>query len=456
MVKDMTTGSPTRLILSFAIPTLIGNIFQQLYNMVDSIIVGKYVGYQSLAAVGVTGGMNFLVLGFVIGLTLGFSMIVAQRFGAGDIKQLRKSIIMSGYLCIAFTVIVTTVSLMLSRWMLEIMDTPDDIIQQSVDYINIIFAGIIVTVFYNLLSAVLRALGDSKVPLYFLIVSSILNIGLDLLLIIVFKAGIKGAAIATVIAQAVSCILCIIYIWKKYPILHFTKEDFIYDSNTVKQLLKMGVPTAFQNSITAIGVMVVQSCINSFGSMTVAGYTAASRVEQLANQSGMSFGFAMATYAGQNRGAGKMDRVKTGLKKCLFLSLIFNIITGVLVIVFSEPLTKLFMSKDDMANPDILNEVLAASKTFLLIVGCSFTILGILFVYRSALQGLGNAAIPFLSGAVELIMRLAITFGLYKTVGYIGVCFAEPVAWIGAVILLVVAYYINVRKIERSLPSKSV
>lgn len=441
MVKDMTVGNPTKLIFSFSIPMLIGNIFQQFYSMVDTIIVGRYVGVEALAAVGVTGSLNFMIIGFIMGLTTGFSVIVAQYFGLNDESRLRKSVAMSVYLSVIITVIVTTVSMLLSKPLLMFMNTPADILEDANLYISIIFAGIVATIFYNLLSCVLRALGDSKTPLIFLIISSLINVVLDLLFIIKFSMGVSGAAYATVISQAISVILCFIYILKRYPILRLQKIDWKWNQNIIKNLLNLGIPTAFQSSVTAIGVMVIQTAVNRFGSITVAAYTAASKVEQLATQPAFTFGLAIATYTGQNLGAKKIDRIQQGVKKCILISMISCIVAGILVIVFGRNLTQLFVSG---YQPDVIE----ISQQYLNIVAVFFWLLGLLFIYRNALQGIGNAKVPLLSGFVELVMRVGVAFTLSNYIGYKGICFASPIAWAGATALLIFAYCKNVAELK--------
>lgn len=450
MVKDMTVGNPTKLIFSFAVPMLIGNIFQQFYSMVDTIVVGRFVGVKALAAVGVTGSLMFLILGFVMGLTTGFSVIVAQYFGLNDEKQLKKSVAMSVYLSLVLSIIITAISLLLAKPLLMFMNTPSDILDDANLYISIIFAGIIATIFYNLLSSVLRALGDSKTPLIFLIVSSVINIILDLVFVIKFSMGVSGVAYATIISQAVSCVLCFIYIKKRFPILNLDRSDWRIERNTITKLLNIGIPTAFQSSVTAIGVMVIQTAVNNFGSTIVAAFTAASKVEQLATQPALTFGLAMATYTGQNLGAGKIERIRTGIKKCVLLSVVFCIVACVLVIIFGGGLTRLFVS----GSPDEISQVIEASQTYLNIVSVFFWILGLLFIYRNALQGLGNAKIPLLSGFVELLMRVGVAFTLSKYIGYTGICLASPIAWIGATVLLIVAFYKNVDMLNQSIANR--
>ncbi len=447
MVKDMTVGNPTKLIFSFSVPMLVGNIFQQFYSMVDTIIVGRYVSIQALAAVGVTGSLTFLVLGFVMGLTTGFSVIVSQYFGLNDEKQLRKSVAMSVYLSLILSIVITIISLLFARTLLNFMNTPSDIIDDASLYINIIFAGTIASVFYNLLSSVLRALGDSKTPLMFLIISSIINIVLDLVFIINFHMGVAGAAYATIIAQAISCVLCFIYIKKRFPILNLSKNDWKIEKNIIAKLLDIGVPTAFQSSVTAIGVMVIQAAVNNFGSIIVAAYTAAIKVEQLATQPALTFGLAMATYTGQNLGAGKLDRIRTGIKKCIMISAAFCIIGGILIIIFGRNITMLFVSGTE----EEISQVLDAAQIYLNAVSAFFWLLGLLFIYRNALQGLGNAKIPLLSGFIELVMRVGVAFTLSNYIGYTGICLASPIAWVGATVLLITAFYKNLKSLNQKL-----
>lgn len=442
MTKDMTVGNPTKLILSFAIPMLIGNIFQQLYNMVDTMIVGRFVGVTALAGVGSTGSMNFLVLGFMIGITSGFSIVISQYFGAGDEEKLRKSVAMSTYLSLFITLIVTTLSLLFTRPLLELMQTPSDIIGYAYSYISIIFGGIVVALLFNLLSAILRALGDSKTPLYFLVIASVINIILDLVFIINFSMGVAGAAFATVISQGVSCILCFFYIKKKCVILKMQRSDWVLDIPLCKQLLRLGLPNAFQCSITAVGVMVLQSTINGLGSTIVAAYTAASKVEQLAMQPSMTIGLAMGTYAAQNLGAGKYERIRLGVRKSIMISFIICIGGGLFVSLFGSTLTTLFVSSDQQ-------EVILASQHYLNTVSLFFFVLGLLFIYRSTLQGLGNAIIPFWSGVIELVMRVGVALILSQMIGFTGICLAGPFAWTGAAILLGISYYKTIHRIEK-------
>lgn len=439
MTKDMTTGNPLKLILFFSIPLLIGNVFQQFYSMVDTIIVGRYVGVQALAAVGVTGSLSFLILGFTFGLTGGFSVIIAQRFGADDEDGLRKSVATSTILSIISTIIITLASMLSAKPVLSLMNTPDDIINDATIYIIIIYAGTCATVFYNMIAGILRSLGDSKTPLYFLILSSILNIIFDLFFILNFNMGVRGAAYATVIAQGISGILCLIYALKKYPILRLKKEDWIWDKNFALKHLNVGIPMALQFSITATGVMVLQTALNAFGSTVIAAYTAASKVEQIVTQPGISFGTTMATYCGQNLGAGKYDRIKEGVKKGSIITIMVSIIAAVVLFVFGKSLSTLFISSDQI-------EALNYSKQYLNTVAAFLPILGMLFIYRNSLQGIGDAFIPMMAGVAELVARVIVAFTLPAFIGYIGICLASPFAWIGATIPMAIKYRILIKR----------
>lgn len=439
MTKDMTTGNPVKLILFFSIPLLIGNVFQQFYSMVDTIIVGRYVEVQALAAVGVTGSLSFLILGFTFGLTGGFSVIIAQRFGANDEDGLRKSVATSTILSIISTIIITLASMLSAKPVLSLMNTPDDIINDATIYIIIIYAGTCATVFYNMIAGILRSLGDSKTPLYFLILSSILNIILDLFFILNFNMGVRGAAYATVITQGISGILCLIYALKKYPILRLKKEDWIWDKNFALKHLNVGIPMALQFSITATGVMVLQTALNAFGSTVIAAYTAASKVEQIVTQPGISFGTTMATYCGQNLGAGKYDRIKEGVKKGSIITIMVSIIAAVVLFVFGKSLSTLFISSDQI-------EALNYSKQYLNTVAAFLPILGMLFIYRNSLQGIGDAFIPMMAGVAELVARVIVAFTLPAFIGYIGICLASPFAWIGATIPMAIKYRILIKR----------
>lgn len=446
MTKDMTTGNPVKLILTFSIPLLIGNIFQQFYSMADTIIVGRYLGVDALAAVGSTGAMAFLVNGFVIGLTSGFAVLVAQRFGANDDEGVKKAFASSLILSSIMTIIVTAISMLSAKPLLEIMNTPDNIMKDSLSYIIIIYAGNIAIIFYNMLASILRSLGDSKTPLYFLIIASILNIVLDIVFIVNFHMGVSGAAYATIISQSISAILCAIYIIKKFPILKLNKKHFKIRKNYIQKQLRIGVPMALQFSITAAGAMVLQSALNNFGSKIIASYTAASKVQQLVMQPAVTFGVAMATYSGQNLGAGRIDRIKEGVKKCSIISIIVSVISTIVVVLFGGTFTKLFISGNDL-------EVISYAKQYLNTVSIFYIPLGLIFIYRNTLQGVGESFVPMMAGFAEMVARTVAAFTLPLVLDFTGIALADPAAWIAAIIPLTITYYnkINIIMKEKQI-----
>ena len=434
MTNDMTTGNPVKLILLFSIPLLIGNIFQQFYSMVDTIIVGRFVGVEALAAVGTTGSMVFLVNGFVMGLTSGFAVLISQKYGAKDEAGVKKAVASSITLSIIATIIVTFISVISAKPLLTLMNTPSNIMKDASTYIIILYAGNVAIIFYNMMAAILRALGDSKTPLYFLIVSSVLNIILDLVLIINFKMGVAGAAYATVVSQGVSALLCVIYTYKKYKILRLKKEDFKVKKKYYRRHLKVGIPMALQFSITAIGIMTVQSAINIFGSTVIASYAASSKVLQLVMQPATTLGVTMATYCGQNIGAKRYDRIKLGVKKCVQISIITSLISAMVLIFLGKYFVMMFVS-----NPDA--EILSYAQQVLNISAIFFIPLGLIFVYRNALQGIGDSFIPMMAGVYELVARAVVAFTLPKVLEFMGICLADPVAWFAAVIPLAYTSY---------------
>lgn len=438
--RDMTTGSPMKLLILFCIPVLIGNVFQQLYNMVDTIIVGKYIGYQSLAAVGLTGSLNFLVLGFANGLTSGFSVLVAQRFGAKDEEGMKKAEASAVALCAGFTLFLTTASVLGARPILRLINTPDNIINESARYITIIFAGISMTIAYNLLACFLRAIGDSRTPLYFLMLSSVLNIVLDITFIRFCHLGVAGAALATVISQGVSALLCLAYIGKKYPILHLKARHFKAPKKMYLRHLKIGLPMAFQFSITAIGTVVLQGALNLFGDVKIAAYTAASKAEQLVTQPAVTFGVAMANYSGQNLGANEIERIKKGVRSCTILTLCCAVFGMVFLRVFGGDVTRLFVDAESV-EPAVLQEILNSAKQYLNLASNFFPFLFMIFVYRNCLQGIGKSFMPLMAGVFELITRLLAAKLLPPLIGFLGICFAGPLAWVSAAVPLGITYY---------------
>ena len=443
MTNDMTKGSPVKLILLFSIPLLIGNIFQQFYSMVDTIIVGRFVGVDALAAVGSTGSMSFLVNGFATGLTSGFAVLVSQRFGAKDEKGLRKAVSSALVLTVISVIIITLISLISAKPLLRLMNTPENIMGDAYTYIKIIYGGVIATVAYNLIASILRALGDSKTPLYFLIIASVLNIILDLVFIINFNMGVAGAAYATIISQGVSAILCLIYTYKKFSVLRLKREDFKVKRKYYNKHLKIGIPMALQFSITAIGIMIVQGALNIFGSDIIASYTAASKALQLVMQPAITFGVTMATYCGQNLGAREYIRIKEGVRACTKISIITSLIAGATLILLGKYFVMMFIE-----NPT--TEILASAQEVLNYAAIFFIPLGLIFIYRNALQGIGDSFVPMMAGAYELIARALVAFILPSFIGFTGICLSDPIAWIVAAVPLGFTYLKRIKKLLKN------
>ncbi len=446
MIKDMTVGNPTKLLLQFSIPLLIGNIFQQCYNMADTAIVGRTLGDEALAAVGTTGAVMFLVFGFFFGLTNGLAVITAQRFGAGDFDGVRRSVTTSTILCTIITVFMTVLCVLLCRPMLEWMNTPDNIIENSYRYLVVIFAGTWTIVFYGMISSIIRALGDSVTPLVFLIVASLLNVALDYLFILYFQSGVAGAGWATVISQAVSGFLCLFYVSRKFPILKLKRSDWKLDLPFCLEHLRVSVPMALQFSITAVGVVILQTVLNSFGSVSIAAYTVASKIEQIAIQPLFSFSIAMATFTAQNYGAGNLERIRKGVWKCSAISILFSIGMGAFLIFFASPLTRLFLKTE---HPETLEEIVHGSQIFLNTSASCYIILGMLLIYRNVLQGMGHSFIPMMAGAAELVLRIVGALLLARYLGYLGVCLSNPLAWVGATLMLWIDYLLVMRTLRK-------
>ncbi len=439
MELDMTKGSPFRLIVKFIIPIVIGNIFQQFYNMVDTIIVGRFVGVKALAAVGATGTIMFLILGFMQGLTTGFTVLTAQRFGASDYAAMKKSVGNAAVLSIIITIIATVLSVIGMDTLLNVMNTPDDIFDMAREYIVIICLGMGCNILYNLLASILRAIGNSKIPLYFLIVSAILNIFLDIFLIVNVHMGVAGAAWATVISQGVSGILCLFYIIWKVELLHTKKEDWKLDYYCVRNQLSIGVPMALQFSITAVGTILVQSALNMLGSTVVAAYTAAGKVEQLVTQPYAALGMTMATYSAQNRGIDDVGRIRSGVRVANLLNIVYSILIGVVIVKAMPYVVSLFVSGE-------VSSILGYAQTYITVVSIFFIPLGMIFIYRNVLQGSGLSMLPMLGGVVELLSRSVLAFTAAQYRSYLGVCLANAAAWLSAGVFLWIAYLFIARK----------
>ena len=444
MRKDMMIGNPMKIILLFSIPVLLGNLFQQFYNMVDTVIVGQYLGEDALAAVGSTGCIMFLVLGFANGIAQGFGVMVSHAFGAKDFKRLQHYVALSLMLTAIVSAVLSIITVIGSRQLLLWLNTPENIVGLADSYIRVIFGGILCTMAYNVASGILRGIGDSKTPLYFLIFSSALNIVLDIFLIVVVKMGTAGAAYATVISQGVAAVLCFIVMFRKHDILRTSREDYYWDNQGILRMLSIGIPMALNYSITAIGTMILQSAVNVFGSSTVAAFTAASKVSSIATQTFPTLGIAMATYCGQNLGAGKYKRIYQGMRQAFYLCFVAAAIAA-LICCCAGP----FMLKWFISNPS--TETMSAAMQYLYAISGFMIPLGWIFIYRNGLQGLDHGFIPMLSGVVELVSRFAVIAVAAKPCGYLGVCFADPAAWLVTGIMLLIAYLVWKRQTVASV-----
>ncbi|HBA69904.1 MAG TPA: MATE family efflux transporter [Lachnospiraceae bacterium] len=445
--KDMTIGSPMKLILGFSLPLLFGFLFQQFYSVVDTVIVGQFLGMNALAGVGATGSINFMIVGFCMGVCSGFAIPVAHKFGAKDYSGMRQVIANCVWLSILFSAVMTVAVVSLCRNILIWMKTPEDIIEYSYSYIVIIFIGIPASYLYNILSGIIRSMGDSKTPLLFLMLSSFLNIGLDLLCILGFQMGVAGAAVATVVSQLISGILCLLYMMKKFEILHIKKEEWKMDPAHMKTLCSMGIPMGLQYSITAIGSVILQTSVNTLGALAVASVTAGGKVNMFFCCPFDAMGSTMATYGGQNVGARKLERLGTGLRNCIYLGIVWSIIAFIILFFFGGKLAGLFVNS---AEP----EMIANARLFLIICSAFYFPLSLVNIIRFMIQGVGFSAFAILAGVFEMAARTLAGLFLVPRFGFVGACFASPLAWIFADAFLVPAYIHVRRKLERMMPAE--
>ena len=448
MTKNMTTGSPFKLIMSFALPLLLGNLLQQTYNLIDAAIVGRFLGSDALASVGASSSVQFLVLGFCMGTACGFGVPIARHFGAGDIKKLKQYFYNSIVITAVTAFVLTTICAVLCSEILKLLSTPSNIFDDAYKYLLVIFLGIPFTLLYNLLSSVLRSVGDSKTPFVFLAISTVLNIALDLVCVIVFRWGCMGAAIATVVAQAISGILCAIFIMKKVSVLKLTKEDRVMSKPAVLNLIIMGFPMGLQYSITAIGSILLQSAVNSLGETYMAAVTAGSKVTQFLCCPFDAMGSTMATYCGQNVGAGRVDRIESGVKKCSMLGIAYAIIALIVIIPFGGEFSKLFIDGTQ-------TEILDLAKQFLWLNVLFYIPLAFVNIIRFSIQGLGNSQLAVFAGVFEMIARGGVALGLVPAFGYVAVCLASPAAWVLADLFLFPAFFHSVKILKNRFPSSS-
>ena len=438
-IKSMTEGKPASLIFSFALPLMAGNVFQQLYTVVDTMVVGKAIGVGALAALGAADWLNWMMLGIIQGFTQGFGILMAQEFGAGRYDNLRRSIGNSAILSLLSSLILLGLGQLLARPILTLLQTPPEILPDALLYLRIMYIGIPVVMAYNLSASVLRSLGDGRTPLHAMIVAATTNIGLDLLFVLVFHLGIAGAAAATLIAQLISSLFCLYHI-RRIDILAFEKNDFsLRDRRLSLRLLMLGFPMAFQNAIISIGGMIVQFVVNGFGVIFIAGFTATNKLYGVLEVAATSYGYSMVTYAGQNLGAGRTDRIRRGMRSAVLITLLM-IFAGKLIL-------GCFIS----GTPEEFEQTLAIAYYYLAVMSICLPILYILHITRSAIQGMGNTILPLASGIAEFIMRTVSAVFLPMLIGENGIFYAEIMAWTGAVIILIISYFAVIRRTERMI-----
>ena len=447
MTKNLTEGDPARLIFFFALPLVAGNMMQQLYSFVDTLIVGRFLGVNALAAVGCTGSLMFFSLGFLMGFCTGVTIYTGQRFGAGDRAGVRQSAAACVLLGVAVALTLTAIALPLTRTLLVLMETPPEILDGAYDFISIVFAGLTVFLLLYMQNCLIRALGDSTKPTILLAVTLAINVALEPVAILVLGWGIPGAALATVVSQAIGALLFFLYIRRRVPALHTRLSDWKPSGAVLMAHLKMGLPMAFQSSVIAIGVIILQIALNNLGALPVAAYAATQKIDAVAVMPMLSFGYAMAAYTAQNYGAQKYERIREGVRACLSMSMAFAVGIGVLLIAFGTFFLELFVGAD----AEGAAEVIAYGHTFLIVNGSTYVILALLLVYRNVLQGLGQSVIPTIAGAMELVMRAGAAIFLCGTLGFLGACLANPLAWIGAAIPVAIAYFWTERTLRQSV-----
>ncbi|WP_460797935.1 MATE family efflux transporter [Microbacterium sp. GXF0217] len=442
MSTSLTTGAPWRVILAFSVPLLIGNVVQQLYQFVDTIVVGRQLGVDALAAVGATGSLLFLLLGFAWGLTSGFAIPTAQAFGAGDARAVRRSVATGTILTGAMSIVLTVAAPLLAEPALTALRTPPELMDDAVVFAQVSFLGAAATMFFNYLAAIIRAIGDSRTPLWFLTLACVLNVGLVILMVGPLGWGVAGAALATVVAQAVSVALCLEYLRRRLHELHVKRADWRVTRAEIWEHLRLGLPMGFQASIIAIGTLAVQVALNELGSDAVAAWTAGSRVDSLATALLASLGLATSMYVAQNVGAGRPDRIRRGVVQATWIAVIGSVLLGVLLIVTGASIVEVFVGDSAPVVVDLAHQMLIINAS-------CYVILGVLFVLRGALQGLGHAMIPTVTGVVELVARVVAAVVLGSLWGFAGVAWSNPLAWLGAVVILIPAYVREHRRLAR-------
>lgn len=431
---DMTEGPILKQLIMFALPLFIGALFQLMYNMTDSIILGKFVGADALAAIGATNTTTFGLLQIAVGVTNAFTVVLSHQFGAKQEERMKKTVSNSLWITVVMSVLLGVGSFFGARPLMNLLGTPNDIVEQSVIYIQI-YGGLIAgQLFYNAASAILKALGDSKTPLYFLIICSVLNVILDLIFVLVWKQGVQGVAWATVISQTISAVLCIVYMFKKYTILHFNRKEAAADKKIMGEILRIGIPLGLTNALLAVGMMVVTGVVNSFGSDIVAVYTVGGKVNQIAAVSFGQLAFSVAVFAGQNYGAERYDRIISGIKKALIMVVVLSVISSVAIFAGAKQVALLFLNADEVG---ILND----SAQMIRIVSCFYIFLGAIWVYNNALRGVGYVKATILSSIVELFAKVGLSICFAKIFSYVGIWYAEPIGWILGLIVSAVIFH---------------
>ena len=441
MTRDMTTGSPLRRILAFCAPLLIGNLFQQFYNLADSIIVGRYLGVKAFAAVGSTGALSFLVLGFALGICSGFAIPIAQSFGAGDADAVRARAGQLVWLGLIFSLALTALTYFTTGGILRLINTPAEIYADAYSYIFIVFMGSGATILYNLGSGVLRALGDSRTPLLFLICAVVINVVLDILFIALFGMGVAGAAYATVISQAASGVACLVYIRARVPALRLRRGDLRPNLRRMLYIASVGVPMGLQFSITAVGSIILQSAVNGLGAAAVAAVSAGSKVHNIVAAPLETAGVAMATYCGQNLGAGELGRIRSGVKSVTAVAMVYCLLALAVNYFGGAAIACLFVDASESA-------VLAQVRDYLTVLGLCYPLLALIFIFRNSLQGMGFSSSAMLAGAAELVARALVAFGFVGRFAFGAVCAANPVAWLFADLILLPLFAIKLRSLE--------
>lgn len=441
-IKNMTEGKPVSLIVSFALPLMVGNVFQQLYTVVDTMVVGKVLGVGALAALGAADWLNWMMLGVIQGLTQGFAILMAQEFGAGRLDKLKEAVGGSAVLSAISAAALLIVGQLLAYPILRLLQTPPEIMDNALLYLRIMFLGVPVVMAYNLFASILRALGDGKTPLHAMIVASFVNIGLDLLFVVGFGWGIAGAASATLIAQLVSGLFCLWHI-RSLEMLRLSREHFKLRASLAGKLFSLGSPMAFQNAIISVGGMIVQSVVNGFGVIFIAGFTATNKLYGVLEIAATSYGYAMITYVGQNLGAGKKERIRSGMRAALLVAVLTSVVIAVFMLLFGKVILGWFMSGTQQE----VEQTMRIAYFYLAIMSVFLPVLYILHVTRSAIQGMGNTMLPMMSGVAEFLMRALTAVFLPILIGETGIFFAEITAWAGADVILIISWFVMIRRL---------